>query len=122
MIISVPKGSRIRYTLGGVEGSGTVFASFRRRLEIPTRTKVAENVYRVAERPDEEIVKEQIFEHCPPEQLKKDIVVALLGQDVLDNLQQSKEAVANANERPTFKTKRRRFDAQAKFTAVKIGG
>lgn len=116
MIISVQKGSRITYTVGGDTTTGTVYAIERRKVANPTHKKAYESVYRVAESPMDEVVREQITECRSPKLLELDVLEAIIPREVLDNIEQSRREVLRANTRPTFKPTPRR----SQFTAVRI--
>lgn len=120
MTLSILKGSRITYTLNDETKTGTVFEIGRGQHAARTKGKLYYAFYRVAESPNDEILRENIIGHVSPAQLRKDVLLTLLDQDVLDNLQQSKAEVARAKERPTFKQTRRRFGATSKFTVARI--
>lgn len=118
--ISVTKGSRITYTAGGDTKTGTVYASERRRVDNPTHKKAYESVYRVAEEPNGVITKEQITDCRSPKRLELDVLEAIIPREVLDNIEQCRQEVARAKERPTFKPKAQRFNRHEKFTVVRI--
>jgi hypothetical protein len=119
----VTKGSRIKYRVGGELLAGTVFAikpiPRQERLDLGLPEFGAFHHF-VAENPGEKILKSQIVESISPDELKDNIVIALLSQAVFNNIKRSKAAVVASKTPLTPLQKKVRFNQRNNFTTVQI--